>query len=1221
MKPLIVKYRIRVAALALLALLTLIANAQEVTGSLLGTVRDSNGSAVAGAKVTITDAEKKTVVRVVTANEGGEFSAPLLQAGIYDIAVEAAGFKKRVERGVKLDLNQRRSVDVVLEVGAVSEVVTVEASAIAVETATPTASTLISGDQIRELSLNNRNWVQLIALAPGVTNDLADQVYVGTTNPTGQANTINISVNGARSSQNTFTVDGADVTDRGSNITIQTYPSVDSIQEFKVQRALYPAEAGRSGGGQINVITRAGGSKFHGSAFEFLRNEVLNANDFITNSATTPQFGRDSDGKARRPPFRYNNFGWTLGGPIYLPKKVFGPLGYEQSREKLFFFFAQEFRRDRRFSPAATTSVPDANLQNGVFPIPVCINRPALGETSCTGQFILPANTPIPANLLSPTAQGYIKGVYNKLPLPNNQTVANPFGLTTSIGGIADFRQEVLKIDYAISQRWSSYYRYQHDSIPTIDGNALFSSGSGLPGVSTTQTNSPGRTHTFQTTYTFSPQLIFEGRYAYGYGAILSKNVGTLALANTNVPVTLPFANTRDRVPTLTGNGFTGLTSFGPYDNFSYKHNFNGSLTALFGNHTIKAGAVYSIYRKNENALAGVNEGSFSVFSTTAPTGLTFPQNYPLPNGAVLMNALTATVAQNLQRWANFMVGNVQTFTQAHFDYTADLRQKAIEAFGQDEYRVRNNLTLYYGARYSYFPAPWDKNGRLSNFDPSLFNAANAPQVTGAANRVAGTGNYCNGIIVNSQNFTTGPAAFNCNPTASPWGKYVIDVPKTDFAPRVGLAWDPFNNGKTVIRTGYGIYHEQVLVGTFLQNIGTNPPYQETVSGTAVRLDNPAAAIVAGAAVQGLRAVQTNWHTPYMQHWSLDMQRKLTESTILTVGYVGSKGTHLIGLTELNDLPPGKALNSMCARGSNFYAQTPSPTLVPCQPAGYAFRGSDTVTGNPNGTTTDTVILDQVRPYRGFRSIAMVQPRYNSNYHSLQVWAQRRFSGASSLSLAYTLSKNLTDSQNDRSASPQDTYDTGGEYARAAFDRTHVLAISYVYELPFFRAQQGFAGKALGGWQVSGITNFQTGLPFTATTSNLDYAGLGLINANPTARPNLLCDPNDNAPHTAQQWFNTACFQRNPPNTGDGSTGLPNTPGAAGRGVIDGPGTTRFDFTLSRYVRFGENLSLQLRGEVFNIFNHTNFRALSTNVTSGGFGQVTTVRDPRTMQLGAKIIF
>ena len=349
--------------------------------------------------------------------------------------------------------------------------------------------------------------------------------------------------------------------------------------------------------------------------FEFLRNDVLNANDFLTNRSANPPFGRNSDGKAKRPPFRYNNFGWTLGGPIYLPKKVFGPFGFEKSKEKLFFFFSQEFRRDRRFSPSSIVSVPDANLRSGIFPIPICINRPALGEASCTGQFILPANTPIPANLLSPAAQVYVNGVYNKLPLPNSQTVANPFGLSASIPNVADFRQEIVKINYAISPSGGRpTIDISMTTIPTIDGNSLFSSGSGLPGVATTQTNSPGQTHTFQTTYAFSPNLFVEGRYAYGYGAILSQNVGTLALANTTVPVTLPFANTRDRIPTITNNGFANLSGFGPYDNFSYKHNFNGTLTGVFGAHTIKAGAVYSIYRKNENALAGSNEGLFSAF-------------------------------------------------------------------------------------------------------------------------------------------------------------------------------------------------------------------------------------------------------------------------------------------------------------------------------------------------------------------------------------------------------------------------------------------------------------------------------------------------------------------------------------------------------------------------------------------------------------------------------
>ncbi len=1196
---------------------------QETTGTIFGTVRDSSGAVVPGATVRIVDSTKADLlVRTLTTNSEGIYSAPNLDVSTYTVTVEMPNFKKAVKSDVKLDVGQRRMVDFALEVGGTNEVVTVQADAVVVETATPATSALISGAQARELSLNNRNWVQLVALAPGVSNDLADQVYVGTTNPEGQANTINISVNGGRSSQNTFTVDGADITDRGSNITIQAYPSVDSIGEFRVLRSLYPAESGRSGGGQVNVVTRSGTSHFHGSAFEFLRNEIFNANQFLINRSANPPFGRDSDFKAIRPPFRYNNFGWTLGGPIPLVKKLLGENGKD-----FFFFFSQEFRRDRRGSAASTAQVPDANLRKGIFPIPVCINRPDLGESSCTGSYILPANTPIPSSLLSPAAQAYVNGIFNKLPLPNNPTVNNPFALNTALRNVSDFRQEVIKIDKAITSKWSAYYRYENDSIPTVDGNSLFSSGSGLPGVSTSETNSPGKAHTFQTSYIGSQKMILEGRYAYGYGAILSKTVGYMALANTQIPVTLPFPNTRDLVPTLSGYGFTNsITSFGPYDNFSYKQNFSGSWTGVFGLHTFKAGGMFSFYRKNENALAGTNQGSFSAFGNTIPTGQTFPQNYVLPSGVVLTNALTSTVAGNLQRWANFLIGNVQTFSQAHYDYTADLRQLAFEAYFQDEFKLHRNVTLYYGVRYSYFPSPSDKNGRLTNFVPSLYKAADAPQVTGNGLRIVGTGNFCNGLIVNSQNYYTGPAAYNCKPAVSPWGQAIINAGYGNFAPRFGIAWDPFGRGRTAIRTGYGIYHEQVLVGTYEQNIGTNPPYQETVTGTATRLDDPAAAISVSATPQGLRAIQSDWHTPYMQHWSLDLQHQFTRSTTLTVGYYGSKGTHLIGVTELNDLPVGKALSSMCAPGTTYYGQTPAPTLVPCQPAGYAFRNTSSATGNPNvlGTTlySDLLILDQLRPYRGFRSIAMIQPRYDSNYHSLQVSAQQRFRGNSEVGLAYTWSKNLTDSPNDRSGYPQDTYDLRSEYQRATLDRKHVLTINYIYEVPFFREQHGFVGKTLGGWQVSGIIVYNSGLPFSPTTSSLDYAGLGLINAGPTARPNLLCNPNENALQTVEQYFVTSCFQANPPNTGTGSTGLPNVPGNSGRGVINGPPTTRVDFTLSKNIRFGEAFWMQFRAEMFNIFNHTNFRSFtSTNVTSTAFGQVGAFRDPRTMQLGMKLNF
>jgi hypothetical protein len=1183
-----------------------VASAQEITGNLTGTVKDTTGAVVKGATVTITDIEKQVVVRTITTGDEGEWSAQNLLAGLYSIAIEATNFKKSVQNNIKLDVGQRRAIDTALEAGSISETVMVASDPVSVELATATASSLVSGDQVRELSLNNRNWVQLVALSPGVSNDLSDQVYVGTTNPEGQANTINISVNGARSSQNTFTVDGADITDRGSNITIQAYPSVDSIGEFRVLRSLFPAESGRSGGGQVNVITRSGTNEFHGSVFEFIRNEAFNANSFLLNATTTPPFGRDENGKAKRAPFRYNNWGWTIGGPVYFPRFGEGPSGEMIEKvPRTFFFFSQESRRDRRFTAAATVTVPDANLRRGVFPIPVCINRPALGEANCTGQFILPAGTAVPTTLLSPAAMAYVNGIYNRLPLPNAGTAAAPFNLTTSLANRSDFDQTIIKIDHTVSDNLSFYYRFQKDSIPTLDANALFSSGGGLPNVSTTSTNSPGKTHTANMTYVLNPRTVIEGRYTFGYGAILSENVGLLALQNTSIPIGLPFENTRDRNPSVTGNGFTGLTSFGPYDNFSWKQNFTGTLTSIMGNHTFKYGAIYSLYRKNENAIAGNNEGLFSAFSTTQPTGVS-----------------TSTLNQNIQRWANFLVGNVQTFAQAHFDYTADLRQKAFEAFAQDEWKLRPNLTVYLGVRYSYFPGPYDKNGRLSSFVPELYNPAQAPQVTGAGNRVAGTGNWCNGIIVNEQNFTTGPAQFNCRPTVSPYGKYVIDNPASDFAPRIGIAWDPFGEGKTSIRTGYGIYHEQVLVGTYLQNIGLNPPYQETATATNTRLDNPGGGIPTNLTVQGLRALQSDWHTPYMQHWSLDVQHQLGNNTVFTVGYYGSKGTHLIGLTELNEVPPGRALNSLCAPGAGFIGQNPAPTLVTCQPAGYGFRNTADATGNPNvvGSTRslDLLILDQLRPFKGYRSIAMVQPRYNSNYHALQFSGRQRLSGSSLIDVAYTWAKNLTDSPNDRTTSPQNSFDIRSEYQRATLDRRHVFSLNYVYELPFFRLQQNFVGKVLGGWQASGIVTVNSGLPFTATTQNLDLAGLGLINANPAARPNLLCDPNDGAPHTQQQWVTTQCFQLNPSNT---AVGLVTAPGTSPRGVIEGPPTQRVDLSMMKNLRFTERVSAQLRAEAFNIFNHTNFRTIATNVALTTFGNVTAVRDPRTMQFGVKLMF
>jgi Carboxypeptidase regulatory-like domain/TonB dependent receptor len=1188
------------------------ATAQEVTGSINGTVKDANGAVVTGATVTITDSQKKVVVRTATTDDNGSFSAPDLPSALYDITVESPNFKKHLETKLKLDVGQKRTLDVSLEQGNITEVVTVEANPVAVQLTTASSSTVINGDQVRELQINNRNFVSLVTLAPGVSNDLDDLVFTGTNNPETQVvNRTLISVNGARSTQNTFTVDGADVTDRGSNLTIQAYPSVDSIGEFQVLRSLFPAESGRSGGGQINVVTRGGGDKFHGSGFEFVRNNIFNANDFQTNRTPglASVLGREENGKLKRRPFRYNNYGFTIGGPIYLPRFGEGG-GAVKKLARTFFFFSEEDRYDIRYPTLGPSTVPTSAMKQGIFPVDVCLS--ASSATNCTS--ILPAGTPLSSRAtVSSVAQQYVSNIWNKIPDP---TTPATLSLSYPTRNVAKFRQEIIRLDHNFSDRLSLYYRYEHDKIPTLDADGSIGGRSGLPFVNQMVSDSPGRTHSFQTTYLLNPRTILEGRFTYGYGSIFTHTTGLIAKSVSPINVNLPYASTRDVVPVLSVSGFGSLTGFSNYIDPSSKSDFSGSLTLIRGDHTMKFGALYTRTLKFENALSGANQGSFSTFSNTV-LSLASP-------ACVRATGVASTTLNTLyQNWACFLLGNNVSFSQTNLDATIDFRQNNWQAYGQDEWRFRKNLTLSYGVRYSYFGPLIDRKGLLSNFDPALWNPSAAPQVTGAGNRVAGTGNFCNGIIQNSQNIQTGPAAFNCTPTISPFGEAVYKVSKRDFAPRFGIAWDPFGKGTTSVRAGYGIYYEQIPYSS-VELQALNAPYLQTISQTITSLDQPVPSgaslpIVAAATVANVRAIQTDFKTPYMQHWSLDFQRQFGAKTVVTVGYYGSKGTHLIGYTELNDLPPGKALTTQCASGSNTL-QTPGVTTTACQVAGTVFTATPT-------------ILDQVRPFRGFRSLDILTPRFNSNYHALQVFATRRFTGASQFNLAYTWSKNLTDNQTSSvSTAPQDSNNIKAEYSRAVLDRRHVLSANYIYEIPFFSKRHDVVGNLLGGWQASGIITYNTGLPFTAALSSYDPAGIGYIpSIHAGGRPYLLCDPNSNAPHTADQWFNGACFSLQQP---AGATGQSNAVGNAPRGAIDGPPTKRVDFTMTKNIRFSEGVRLQLRAEAFNVFNHTNFRNLSVSraiasqtlcavgtTVCSGFGTVTTFRDPRILQFGAKLYF
>jgi len=1174
------------------------AAAQETTGSIVGTVKDSLGAAVAGATVTIADSTKKdVVVRTVTTNDDGEFVAPNMAVGIYIVTVEAANFKKSVNTDIKLDVGQRRAVPITLQAGNISETVTVEADPVAVDVSSAESGTLINGDQIRELAVNTRNFVGLVTLAPGVTYDPEgnDNLYTGTNNPETQSIQRNlISVNGGRPTTNTFTVDGADITDRGSGLTVQAYPSLDSIGEFKVKKQ-YSAEAGQSGGGQVNIVTRAGGSEFHGNFYEFIRNEAFNANYFTFN-ATAP-LGRDENGKAKRRPFRYNDYGYTVSGPVYFLK--FGerdPGDYFGKWSRTFFFWSQELKKITVY-PALQSTVPTAAMKQGIFPVDICLS--ASSSTTCTD--VLPAGTPIGTRTpLSTVAQAYVGQIYNKIPNPNNAT--NPLRLDFPALNVSKFRQEVIKIDHSFSDKLAATYRYQRDTIPTVDADGSLGARSNQPFVNTMESNSPGRAHTLGFNYVAKPNFLIDGRFTYGYGAILTKTLGLLAKDVSNIPAQLPYPSARDIVPTLSySSAISNLQGFSNYDNFSWKRNFAGNVTWTHGDHQVKFGGQYSQYRKHENAVAGANQGNFSAFSNTILSVATA--------ASVRAPGVANTATNNAyQEWANFLMGKNVTFTQAKLDVTADLRQRNIEAYVQDDWKVRGNLTLIYGVRYSYFGAPYDAQGHLTSFDVDFWDPAAAPRVNGNGTRIAEAGkNFCNGLIANTQNYSTGLPIYNCTPALSPWGKHVYDAPKLNFAPRIGLSWDPFGTATTAVRVGYGIYYNQVELAQFLSILGQNPPYQETCTVTKTTIDNPVPGNNCTTPVFSFNAssvygVQPNWKQPYIQQWSLDVQRLLTKKTFVSVGYYGARGVHLNGHTEYNNLRPGTAINLRCAQGTATLQDNPAPVTVPCQTAGSAFVGTPT-------------ILDQVRPFRGYRSIDILETRYDSNYHSLQAQFQHRFTGISQINANYTWSKSLS---NNNTAyffrAPQDNFNIDAEYGRTPLDRRHVINFNWVYELPFFTEQKGLVGKLLGGWEWSGIASFQTGTPTTITSSSYDPGGIGFTpSLIAGGRPLLLCDPND-APHTIEQWFNPNCFA--PQN----ATGVQNIAGNSPQGVINGPPLRKVDITFAKNIRFNERVKLQLRAEAFNVFNITNYR-LAPNIsrTVATFGQITLFRDPRTMQFAAKL--
>ncbi|MBV8905394.1 MAG: carboxypeptidase regulatory-like domain-containing protein, partial [Acidobacteriia bacterium] len=464
----------------LVALLTASLAAQDISGTIEGTVLDPSGAPVPNAKVTVTNVDRNQVVRTLTTDMGGNYSAPFIPIGNYDVKVEAAGFKTAGHGGIVLNARDNLKINVSLEVGATTESVEVPAVIDTVDLSTATGATTIEGTQIRELSLATRNYEQLVPLMPGVTASSTDELYLGVSSPAGTASALPYSINGNRNSANNWTVDGADNVDRAGNLTLLNFPSIDAISEFKVERSLYTADAGRAGGGQITVVTKSGGNQFHGSAYEFNRNDDYAANNWINNANRVNVV----NGVAKVSPLRWNDFGYTIGGPFYLGRH------YNKDKNKTFFFFSEEFRRIITYTTFQPT-VPTTAMLQGSFPVPVCVSY----TTSCQQ-----TATQIAASQINPISAEYIKDIYGKIALPASSITGGFYPQRQ----VYNSRQELVRIDQNFTPKFAVWGRYLNDNIPTIEPGGLFT-GSNIPNGATTSTNAPGRSFVIHALETFSP--------------------------------------------------------------------------------------------------------------------------------------------------------------------------------------------------------------------------------------------------------------------------------------------------------------------------------------------------------------------------------------------------------------------------------------------------------------------------------------------------------------------------------------------------------------------------------------------------------------------------------------------------------------------------------------------------------------------------------------------
>jgi len=1121
----------RVKAILVLSVCLLISGAlfaQSDLGTISGFVKDPSGGTIAGAKVTIQN--KSGVQRQATTNESGFYTITNVPPGLYTVMVEAAGFQKFQSNEDKLDPSANLVVDATLIVGSSSQIVQVSASAVQLQTESASVQELVTRTQIDALEINGRNPIFMANLVPGTRGGtLANLAFNFSQGPS--------NIDGARTPESLITYDGAPAVRTRSNGTSIGAADLDSTQEIQILATDYAPEYGRSSGGQIRITSKSGTQDFHGAAYEYVRNTIFDANPWQRNAvpATTGVTA----------PIHYNQFGYNIGGPFYIPNH------FNTDKTKVFWYWGEEWVR-YIFTDTSALTVPTVKMRNGDFselldPNNVFYHKAVVIMDPKTGLpfpgNIIPApGTPTAGSAASPNGLGILKAY----PLPN---------LTTPINGNQNWffsaqhpqyqRKDTTAVDINLTENqrlrlrrvYFTFWEYQPLDGGTNETPKYF--------------DRPNQTNSIDYVWTISPTKVNEVLLTASKDNVHIPVDQAHFLDRTTVGLNYPYIfptgkEIQNRIPSVNMSAFSGLSG-GPYPSHSAGPiiNMSDSFTWIKGNQTFKFGGLYEYDGENDN-------DEINVQACNTCTNNQNGQFLFSDNGGKFVRP-GYTLASTGVAAANAALGLFDSYSEIGPRAYTVFRGSMWEGFGQDSWKVRQNLTITYGLRYSVivpYHAIWNN---MIVFDPSLYNPANAVTVDPKSGLITGTPTIAqlyNGMVIPGSGF---PASATGRVAAASTGLYnglfhnvpnrYSDIQWGDVQRRLGIAYQL--NNKTVLRAGGGRFFTRLGVSDSIF-LGGNPPFQPNASVSFGSADNPG-----GSGTNNVPLVVTTqskaFKNPEAWAWNFTVERELFWNSYLSVGYVARRGLHLQRESDINQ-----------------------PTLAEAA-------------ANPG------VNINAIRPYKGFGSIRETDNVANSIYNSLQIAWNRRFSNGLQFGVSYTLSKSMDNGSNQRDVVP-DTYDTSMLWGPSEFDARHIVIINYLYQLPFFRNQKGFAGRTLGGWQISGITQFQTGLPCSVAAAN-DYAGVGLdsnfgcgvngqywaVNGNPKIIGTF---------GPSGQWFATTNPDGTPIFTAP-AAGTFNTQRV--RNLIYQPGYQNWNMGLFKTIPINERFRFQFRAEAYNVWNHPNW--------------------------------